>query len=80
MDRFFFVPPEFFLSDGYVEFPPDEANHAFKVLRLRSGAAVSVVDGQGVCFQVQIEQCDRQGVRGRIVATQENPCEPTRKL
>lgn len=80
MDRFFFVPPEFFLSDGYVEFPPDEANHAFKVLRLRTSAVVSVVDGQGVCVKVQIEQCDRQGVRGRIIATQENPCEPTRKL
>ena len=80
MDRFFFVPPEFFLSDGYVEFPPDEANHAFKVLRLRSGAIVSVVDGQGACVKVQVEQCDRKGVRGRIIATQENPCEPTRKL
>ncbi|MDE2826869.1 MAG: RsmE family RNA methyltransferase [Bacteroidota bacterium] len=80
MDRFFFVPPEFFLSDGYVEFPPDEANHAFKVLRLRTSAVVSVVDGQGVCVKVQIEQCDRQGVRGRIIAAQENPYEPTRKL
>ena len=58
MDRFFFVPPEFFLSDGFVEFPPDEANHAFKVLRLHSGAIVSVVDGQGACVKVQVEQCD----------------------
>ena len=80
MDRFFFVPPESFLPDGYVEFPPDEANHAFKVLRLSSRAVVTVVDGQGVCAQVQIEQSDRQGVSGRIIATHENPCEPTREL
>ena len=80
MDRFFFVPPELFLLNGHVEFPPDEAKHAFKVLRLRSGRVVSVVDGQGVCVKVKIEQCDRQGVRGRIIGTQENPCEPTRKL
>ena len=80
MDRFFFAPPEAFSSTGYIAFPPDEAKHAIKVLRLRPGDTVTVVDGQGLGVRVQIECADRDGVRGRIVSKHENLGEPVRKL
>ncbi len=80
MDRFFFAPPEAFSPTGHVVFPPDEAKHAVKVLRLRPGAAVTVVDGQGYAARVQIEQADRHGVHGRVISTHKNLGEPVHEL
>ena len=80
MDRFFFAPPEAFSADGYVEFSPDEERHIAKVLRLRSGSTVTVVDGQGLGARVQIEKVGLHGVRGRIISMHRNLGEPTRNL
>ncbi len=80
MDRFFFAPPESFLPTGDVIFPPDEARHAVKVLRLHPGSTVTVINGEGLGAVVQIEQADRDGVRGRILSVHENLGEPAREL
>ena len=80
MDRFFFAPPEAFSPTGHVVFPSDEAKHAVKVLRLRPGATVTVVDGQGYAVRVQIEQADRHGVRGRIISAHKHLGEPVHEL
>lgn len=80
IDQFFFAPPEAFSPTGYVTLPPDEAKHAVKVLRLRPGAVVTVVDGQGFGVRVQIEQAERHGVRGRILSEHDNLGEPVHAL
>jgi len=79
-DRFFYAPPEAFSPTGTVVFPPDEAKHIIKVLRLRSGMVVTVVDGQGLGAKVQIECADRGRVYGRVISTHRNLGEPVRKL
>ena len=80
IDRFFYVPPESFPNSGQIIFPVDEAKHVVKVLRLRAGAVVTVVDGQGLGAKVEIERADRHGVCGRILSVEENIGEPSRKL
>lgn len=80
MDRFFYAPPEAFSSDGYVTFPPDEARHVVKVLRLHPGAIVTVVNGRGLGAKVKIDQSNRHGVCGKILSTHENLGEPVRDL
>jgi len=51
----FYAPPESF-HDNTVTLPPDEARHAQKVLRLKPGAPVIVVDGQGTACRGSITQ------------------------
>lgn len=80
MERFFFAPPEAFSPPGHVIFPPNEAKHAVKVLRLGVGTVVTVVDGRGYAARVQIEQSDRKGVRGRIISEHENLGEPVHEV
>ena len=80
MDRFFFAPPEAFSPTGHVVLPSDEAKHAVKVLRLRPGATITVVDGQGYAARVQIEQADRQGVHGHVISEHKNLGEPVHGL
>ncbi len=80
MDRFFYAPPEAFSPSGQIVFPPEEAKHAVRVLRLQSGSIVTVVDGQGVGAQVQIEIVNRTQVYGRVISTRLNLGEPEHPL
>ncbi|MXX97016.1 MAG: 16S rRNA (uracil(1498)-N(3))-methyltransferase [Rhodothermaceae bacterium] len=80
MDRFFFAPPEAFSPTGHVVLPSDEAKHVVKVLRLRPGTIITVVDGQGYAARVQIEQADRQGVHGHVISEHKNLGEPVHEL
>ncbi len=80
MDRFFYAPPECFSDTGHVALPPDEAKHAVKVLRLKEGDEIMVVDGQGIAARVQIEYADRNALRGRVLSTHPNFGEPSFKL
>jgi 16S rRNA (uracil1498-N3)-methyltransferase len=51
-----------------VELPEHSAHHAREVLRLRSGAAVRVFDGQGHEFEALLDRVSRQGVDARLGA------------
>ena len=48
------------LSEGaLIDFPAEEAAHAFKVLRLRAGEAVEVSDGEGALFAAELTDVSR---------------------
>ena len=59
--RRFLVPPEALLA-GEVELPPEEAAHARKVLRLKPGDAVRLVDGAGKSAPARVALVDRKRV------------------
>lgn len=50
-----------------VQLPADEARHLTRVLRLGTGAVVSVFDGDGHEFRAVVETAGRSGVRVRLL-------------
>jgi 16S rRNA (uracil1498-N3)-methyltransferase len=46
--------------------PEHSAHHAREVLRLRSGAAVRVFDGQGAEFEARLDEVSRRSVSARL--------------
>lgn len=74
--RFFYVPN----ADVETQFPPDEAMHALRSLRLKSGDKIYLMDGEGSFYQAEItiaatKHCmyevkerlpQKKGWRGRI--------------
>ena len=49
-----------------IDFPAEEAAHAFKVLRLRPGENVEVSDGEGALFAAELTDVSREIVRARL--------------
>jgi len=49
-ERYFYVPDA--LTDG--ELPPDEAQHALRVLRLKEGDELMLMDGQGTFYRAVV--------------------------
>jgi 16S rRNA (uracil1498-N3)-methyltransferase len=72
---FFYAPPEAFASTT-VELPPDEAHHAIRVLRLKPGHQIQVVDGIGGWYNVQIESAGGDSVAGQILQRRMGVGEP----
>jgi len=62
----FYVPPESCAAD-VLRLDGGEAHHALHVLRLKSGDAVTVLDGAGNEFFCTVENCARQSVSLRVV-------------
>ena len=52
-----------------VELPRDEAQHLFRVLRLKIGAAVRIFDGRGAEFDAVVATASKDGVRVRVGQT-----------
>lgn len=76
MTTVFYAPPSAFQGDRVV-LPEAEARHATKVLRLRAGAEIVVVDGQGGRFEVALTHTAIGAAEGRVTAaTQEAPPAP----
>ena len=48
--RYFFVPD----AENQTELPTDEAMHAMRVLRLKSGDELYLMDGEGNYFRAQV--------------------------
>lgn len=63
---FFYAPPEAFEGDRVV-LPTEEAHHAFRVMRLRHGDEVQVVDGLGGWYRVVLENPGRSEAVGLII-------------
>ncbi|MBK8904919.1 MAG: 16S rRNA (uracil(1498)-N(3))-methyltransferase [Anaerolineaceae bacterium] len=72
----FFVAPECFAGDRVV-LPEQIAHQIRKVLRLRAGAAIVVLDNTGCEYEVLLRQVDRQQVVGEAVAKRPCPNEPS---
>jgi 16S rRNA (uracil1498-N3)-methyltransferase len=69
-ERRFLVEPAA-LRAGLVELPPEEADHARKVLRLRPGDEVWLIDGAGGRARAEIATLGKAGVSCRVLAREQ---------
>ena len=72
----FFVDPQCF-SGNRIVLPADTAHQIRKVLRLRVGAAIMVLDNSGAEYEVVLRQVDKQQVVGEAIAKRPCPNEPS---
>lgn len=79
MTTTFYAPPSAFRS-GRVVLPEAEARHAAKVLRLRAGDALSVVDGAGGWFEARLVSVDRSSAVAEVVSERRDVGEPARRI
>ncbi|MDZ4699850.1 MAG: RsmE family RNA methyltransferase [Rhodothermales bacterium] len=79
MTTYFYTPPDRVHGDR-LTLPPDEALHAFRVVRRRTGDEIVVVDGAGGWYRVVIDGIDAHQVAGRIVERREEVGEPAFRL
>ncbi len=75
----FFIPPENIQNDRVI-FPDLTARQIHKVLRLKSGGQVIVLDNLGSQFSVQLEKVDVEGVAGHILEKSPAGGEPAIRL
>ena len=75
----FYAPPEAIAGDTIV-LPADEAYHAVRVLRLKSGDEAAVVDGAGNWYRIDAEVVGRKNMVGRILEKQVEVGEPEYQL
>ena len=66
MHRFFITPDQ--LRGLIVHFDDEQAHQMRRVLRLRPGARVLALDGEGLQYEVQLEEVSNSRVTG-LVAT-----------
>lgn len=79
MTTAFFAPPEN-LHGNVVVLPDEEAEHAVRVLRHRTGDEVEVVDGAGCSYRVRLESVDRHQVSGIVLERHLDAGEPSFRL
>lgn len=75
----FYAPPSCFTKDRVI-LPADEARHAVKVLRMRTGDGIVVVDGVGGWYEVTLTRTERDEVEGNVVATRRDVGETNRNV
>src|SRR5688572_18208714 len=68
----FFVPD---LGSDVVELPDEEAGHVLRVLRLKDGEKVFLVDGQGSRVEAALRIAGKRTVTGEILQRQSFPQE-----
>lgn len=78
-ETYFYAPPDAISGDRVV-LPPEEARHAVRVLRMKSGDEIVVVDGTGGWYHVVLDHVDKQHATGRIVERRQNAGEPQFRL
>ena len=71
----FFVPPAAIFGD-VVRFPPATAEQIARVLRLRPGDEVAVLDGAGTLYRVILRQVTREAVEGQVTQREMASGEP----
>ena len=75
----FFIAPDLIEGDQIL-FPSDLAHQLSRVLRLRVGDRVLVLDGSGDEREVALHTLERRTARGTVVATRPNVNEPRTHL
>jgi 16S rRNA (uracil1498-N3)-methyltransferase len=75
-----FYAPRASIRGGRITLPEDEARHATRVLRLREGDDVAVVDGEGGWYRVVLDAVGRQAVHGHVVDSRREVGEPPYRL
>lgn len=71
----FFLPGEL-VEAGSFSFPPDTARQIARVLRLRPGARVIVLDDSGAEYLAELTSVGRRDVRGLLLERRETTTEP----
>lgn len=71
----FFIPADI-LDSPVVAFPSDQARQIARVLRLRAGAHVLLLDDQGWQYHVELVKVASRGVDGRVLKREPAPPEP----
>lgn len=64
----FFVAPAVLADHARVVLPPDVANQVRAVLRLRAGERVTLLDGMGMAYSVEVVEVSRDRVVGHVIA------------
>jgi 16S rRNA (uracil1498-N3)-methyltransferase len=75
----FFVPPESLVGDR-VSLPADLVHQVARVLRLRAGDQILVLDDHGREQLVRLDQVDARAVRGTSLETRTSRAEPGLRL
>jgi 16S rRNA (uracil1498-N3)-methyltransferase len=78
MHRFFISPDQ--LRGRVVRFDEVQAHQMRRVLRLRAGARVLALDGEGLQYEVQLEEVSNSHVTGLVVAKTPATGEPRVRL
>lgn len=78
MHRFFLSPDH--IRPGIVHFPEEVARQIARVLHLRAGAAVIVLDGLGREYEVELDMVEPRAVTGRVRAERAAGGEPSVQL
>ena len=75
MTTFFYAPPPARQGD-HITLPEEEARHATRVLRKKSGDEILVVDGEGGWFRTRLETVGKDAVVGQVVEQHRDVGEP----
>ncbi|MCL4514116.1 MAG: 16S rRNA (uracil(1498)-N(3))-methyltransferase [Firmicutes bacterium] len=78
MPRFFVDPRQ--IEDGVVRIAGEDTNHITRVLRLRPGDRITVLDGTGLEYEVVISTISEEEVTGRVVGSRQRRTEPRLKV
>ena len=63
-----FIVKEGLEAGAEAAFSPEEAAHAYKVLRLRAGEEVELSDGEGRLFSAELLVVEREQVTAKVLA------------
>jgi 16S rRNA (uracil1498-N3)-methyltransferase len=72
----FFVAPEVLADPDRVALPAAVAFQARAVLRLRAGNILTLLDGSGAAYTLELSEVEREQVRGRVIARDQVATEP----
>jgi len=75
----FFIPPDQ-ISAGRVSLTGETARQVYSVLRLHSGARITVLDDSGLEYLVELEAVERSSALGRVLESQPCNTEPQTRL
>jgi 16S rRNA (uracil1498-N3)-methyltransferase len=64
-----FYAPDMAAESGTIALPEDEANHLVRVLRLRAGDTVHVLNGRGLLREALVASASKAGVKLELGAT-----------
>lgn len=78
MARFFIDPTQ--MDEDVARVEGEEARHALKVLRLKQGDTLTLLDGTGLAYDAAVEAVEKAGFTARITRTYQAEAEPRTRV
>ena len=75
----FFISPEL-IQGNQVFFPADLAHQLQRVLRVRVGEHVMILDNKGVAYEVEVSRYERRAAQGTVVTTAKAEGDPVTRI